>query len=673
MSAALHEGGSISPLFSLTTKVVVASGGTVALVAFGFALAAMAVTDLQGHLDEGTTTLGPRMIEVAQMSNAVGMVLAHGDRAERALVRGDLASVTENEAARLAAAGLFEGAQRAWGERTTAAEQAEAAALAEAWQSFRAASDAQFVALRPGSRAGVASERAALEADRVLDLLEHTAQGFPARNTALHDAGLAVTSRVYVQMALCSLLSLLAGLGFGLYMHLVATRPLRRISAVLSKLADGDVSAEMTHDTRDELGAVVASMEQLRGYLQETATAAAALGRGDLSVRVRPRSEADELSRTFAATSDTLARLLGETGQLLRAAEAGELTRRGDAGKFQGAFAELVTGFNHVIGTMVTPIDAATQALEKMAARDLTVRMEGTYAGDYARIQSALNTAVENLQDGLGQVRTAVTQVAGASGQIASSSQAVAQGASEQAQALAETAGSVDALATLTTANSTSAAQASALTDRARALSDDGDRAMAQLGTSMEQIRASAEGTAAIIRDINEIAFQTNLLALNAAVEAARAGEAGRGFAVVAEEVRGLALRSKESARKTEALIKDSVRLAHEGASVAGTAAGSFREIVGTVGQVSGLVAEIATGSREQASSLDKVQVSLRGLDGVVQRNAASSEQSSSAAEELSGQAQEMEALVGAFRLEGAKQAPRRATKLVTEGARVGR
>jgi methyl-accepting chemotaxis protein len=228
----------------------------------------------------------------------------------------------------------------------------------------------------------------------------------------------------------------------------------------------------------------------------------------------------------------------------------------------------------------------------------------------------------------------------------------VAQGASEQAAALEETASSLSSMESMTRQASESAQQASTLAGTARAAATEGAAAMEQMSGAMAKIRVSAQGTSQIIKDINEIAFQTNLLALNAAVEAARAGEAGRGFAVVAEEVRSLALRSKEAANKTEELIRESVRQAGEGETTSRHVSQKLGEIVGVIGKVNDIVAEIAGSAQEQAAGIAQISRAVGQMDQVTQQNAASSEETSSSAQELAGQSEELTSMVGSFQIE---------------------
>jgi chromosome segregation ATPase len=169
---------------------------------------------------------------------------------------------------------------------------------------------------------------------------------------------------------------------------------------------------------------------------------------------------------------------------------------------------------------------------------------------------------------------------------------------------------------------------------------------MREMQNAMQAIQASSTEISKIIKTIDEIAFQTNILALNAAVEAARAGEAGAGFAVVADEVRALAQRSVQAARETAQKISDATSKSEQGTRISEKVAKSLDEITAKVRKVDELIAEIAMASKEQNEGIGQVTRAVSEMDKVTQANAATAEETSSAATELNTQTVRLKAVI---------------------------
>ncbi|GFO66108.1 methyl-accepting chemotaxis protein [Geomonas paludis] len=182
---------------------------------------------------------------------------------------------------------------------------------------------------------------------------------------------------------------------------------------------------------------------------------------------------------------------------------------------------------------------------------------------------------------------------------------------------------------------------------------------------TVESLGASGEQIGEIIGTIEDIADQTNLLALNAAIEAARAGELGRGFAVVADEVRALAERTTKATHQIGIMIKtiqsetqqavsvmeqgvSGVKAGTEEASRSGAALVGIKERVDAFGEQ---ISQIAAAAEEQTATTSEISGSILQVTDVVQSTAAAARESAVAAAQLHGTAQELQRLVGQFRL----------------------
>ena len=251
------------------------------------------------------------------------------------------------------------------------------------------------------------------------------------------------------------------------------------------------------------------------------------------------------------------------------------------------------------------------------------------------------------LYQGIAVLAESSEQVANASVQITSSSQSLAEGASEQAASLQETGSSLEQISSMAKLQAEGAQAAGELLNAARSAGDSGARDMQEMSNAMQDIKSSSADIAKIIKTIDEIAFQTNILALNAAVEAARAGEAGMGFAVVAEEVRNLAQRSAQAARDTAAKIEDSIAKSQRGVQLNEKIEKGMAEIVTKVRQAAEISTQAVNGSREQRQGIEQVNVAVAQIGQITQANAATAEESASAAAELQQQADSLKLAVG--------------------------
>ncbi|HEX9062098.1 MAG TPA: methyl-accepting chemotaxis protein, partial [Clostridia bacterium] len=107
--------------------------------------------------------------------------------------------------------------------------------------------------------------------------------------------------------------------------------------------------------------------------------------------KVGKRSENDKMVPALLGAMQAIQSLIEEVEILSKSAVDGKLKIRGDIGKFEGGYKEIIKGFNETLDSIVEPLDASIKVLENFAKNDYTLNMTGNYKGEFDTFAKAIN------------------------------------------------------------------------------------------------------------------------------------------------------------------------------------------------------------------------------------------------------------------------------------------
>ena len=316
-------------------------------------------------------------------------------------------------------------------------------------------------------------------------------------------------------------------------------------------------------------------------------------------------------------------------------------------------FGDTIRNLKEAMGILADYVSEISVEVKAIAQGDLTRNGDDItdFLGDFSELKVSLLYILKRFNSTLTEISNLAEQVASNASEVENASKSLADGATEQAGVIEELNATIDTVVDLAADTAKETQSASARVKASADKANEEKEKMNDLLMEMEHIIEISKEIGNIITDIEDIASQTNLLSLNASIEAARAGEAGKGFAVVADQIGKLAADSAKSAVNTRDLIDKTLVEIEKGNTITRTTADAFNQIIADMESFAELAENTMEKANSQAESLEQIGQGIEQLSGVVQGNAASSEENTAISINLAEGAAKMNDRVNIFKL----------------------
>lgn len=442
---------------------------------------------------------------------------------------------------------------------------------------------------------------------------------------------------------------------------------LNEANKTVSALASGQFSQRMqgqfSGDLKQLQQGVNASAAEVEFMMSELEKVMRGLQQGQLDLQMDSKVPASFRAQVELALS-SISGVIGDVNMVMAKMTQGDFNGRVNVAA-AGELQQLKERVNSSMDIIAHAIESISEVVASQAQGDLTKALpSGTFKGQLHDLKNAINFSANKVKETVVEAIDSATVVEKVASDVLNEAQQLSGRIQEQAAALEQSSATIHEMTSAVQANTENATRVADLAHQVQHQSNDGVLVMQQTIEAMKSIQQSSSRIADIVSIIDSIAFQTNLLALNAAVEAARAGEHGRGFAVVASEVRALAGKSADAAKDIKSLIEESVQRIDAGTQLADKSGEMLTGISESIKSVATMIESISAASKEQASGIQQVNMSITDIDRVTQENAALVEETTAAANSLSQEAVRLTSNMSFFKTgQGVQSVTRSAVK----------